>query len=116
MELGYVKIGDYYIPALKANEEPEEALTKWGLMRRNFLKEHRRGICSGMMIEGKLKEHCLAIQQQVEERINVIVEQMARAQGIDERLKASDQMQWVQMMNNIRVCAEESVLKELIYS
>ena len=101
MELEYVKCGDYYIPALRANEEPEEPLIKWGLMRRSFLKEHRRGIYSGMMAE---------------ERMDVIVEQMARAQGIDELLKASDQMQWVQMMNNIRVCAEESVLKELIYS
>ena len=87
-----------------------------GLMRRNFLKEHRRGIYSGMMLEGKLKEHCLTIQQQAEERMDVIVEQMAQVQGVDERLKASDQMQWVQMMNNIRACAEESVLKELIYS
>ena len=116
MELEYVKNGNYCIPALRANEEPDEPLTKWGLMRRNFLKEHRRGIYSGMMIEGKLKEHCFAIQQQAEERMDVIVEQMARAQGIDELLKASDQMQWVRMMNNIRVCAEESVLKELIYS
>ena len=116
MELEYVKCGDYYIPALRANEEPEEPLTKWGLMRRIFLKEHRRGIYSGMMLEGTLKEHCLSIQHQAEERMDVIVEQMTRTQGVDERLKASDQMKWVRMMNNIRVSAEESVLKELIYS
>jgi hypothetical protein len=69
-----------------------------------------------MMLEGMLRAHCLSIQHQAEERMDVIVEQLARAQGIDEWLKASDQMKWVQMMNNIRVCAEESVLKELIYS
>ena len=62
-----------------------------------------------MMLEGTLKEHCLSIQHQAEERMDVIVEQMARAQGIDERLKASDQMQWVQMINNIRASAEEIV-------
>ena len=85
-------------------------------MRRSFLKEHRRGIYSGMMLEGTLKEHCLSIQHQAEERMDVIVEQMARAQGVDERLKASDQMKWVRTMNNIQASAEESVLIELIYS
>ena len=114
MELEYVRCGDYYIPALMVNEEPEEPLTKWGLMRRNFLKEHRPGIYSGMMLEGTLKEHCLTIQHQAEERIDVLVEQMVQAQGVDEGLKASDQMSWVRMMNNIRASAEESVREELI--
>lgn len=114
MELEYVRCGDYYIPALMVNEEPEEPLTKWGLMRRNFLKEHRPGIYSGMMLEGTLYEHCLTIQHQAEERIDVLVEQMVQAQGVDEGLKASDQMSWVRMMNNIRASAEESVREELI--
>lgn len=116
MELEYVKCGEYYIPALRANEEPEEPLTKWGLMRLNFLREHRRGIYSGMMLEGKLKEHCLTIQQQAEERMDFLIKKMAQTQGVDERLKASDQMLWVRMMNNIRASAEETVLKELIFS
>lgn len=116
MELEYVKCGDYYIPALSANEEPEEPLTKWGLMRRSFLKEHRPGIYSGMMLEGTLKDHCLTIQHQAEDRMDHLVEQMAQAQGVGERLKASDQMRWVRMMNNIRASAEEIVLEELIYS
>ena len=114
MELEYVRCGDYYIPALMVNEEPEEPLTKWGLMRRNFLKEHRPGIYSGMMLEGTLYEHCLTIQHQAEERIDVLVEQMVQAQGVDGGLKASDQMSWVRMMNNIRASAEESVREELI--
>ena len=116
MEFEYVKCGDYYIPALRANDEPEESLTKWGLMRRSFLKEHRPGIYSGMMLEGTFKEHCLTIQHQAEERMDVLIEQMAKANSVDERLKASDQIRWVRVMNNIRACAEEIVLKELIYS
>ena len=116
MELEYVKCGDYYIPALRANAEPEEPLTKCGLMRRSFLKEHRPGIYSGMMLEGTLKEHCLTIQHQAEARMDVLIEQMAQTQGIDERLKTLDQMRWVRMMNNIRASTEEIVLKELIYS
>ena len=115
MELEYVKCGDYYIPALRANEEPEEPLTKWGLMRRIFLKEHRRGIYSGMMLEGTLKEHCLSIQHQAEERMDVLIKQMSQEQGVDEKLKALDQMKWVRMLNIIRASAEEMVCNEIIY-
>ena len=78
-----------------ANKEPEEALTKYGLMRKEFLKEHRRGIYTGMMLEGTLKEHCLTIQQQAEERMDVLIKQMSQEQGVDEKLKALDQMKWV---------------------
>ncbi len=91
-------------------------MTKWGLMRRDFLKDYRPGIYSGMMLEGTLKDHCLTIQHQAEERMDAFTKQMALAQGIDERLKATDQMRWGRMMNNIRAGAEEIVLKELIYS
>ncbi|WP_330392021.1 TnpV protein [Butyrivibrio fibrisolvens] len=108
--------GDYLIPNLIANSEPEEPLTKYGLMRRNFLKEHRRGTYSGMMLEGNLKEHCLMIQKQAEERMDLLTDQMAKSQGVNEALKASDQMKWVGLMNNIRASAEEIVLSELIYS
>ncbi len=114
MEILYVKAGDYYIPAVDANVELEETLTKWGLMRKSFLKEHRPGIYSGMMLEGTLYEHCLTIQHQAEERMDVLVEQMAQVQGVDERLKASDQMRWVRMINNIRACAEEIVIRDIV--
>ncbi len=97
------------------NKEPEEALTKYGLMRKEFLKEHRRGIYTGMMLEGTLKEHCLTMQQQAEERMDVLIKQMSQEQGVDEKLKALDQMKWVRMMNNIRASAEEMVCNEIIY-
>ena len=116
MELEYIKTGDYYIPTLMANKEPEEALTKYGLMRKEFLKEHRRGIYTGMMLEGTLKEHCLTMQQQAEERMDVLIKQMSQEQGVDEKLKALDQMKWVRMMNNIRASAEEMVCNEIIFS
>ena len=115
MELEYIKTGDYYIPTLMANKEPEEPLTKYGLMRKTFLKEHRRGIYTGMMLEGTRKEHCLTIQQQAEELMDVLIKQMSREQGVDEKLKALDQMKWVRMMNNIRASAEEMVCNEIIY-
>ena len=115
MELEYIKTGDYYIPTLMANKEPEKPLTKYGLMRKTFLKEHRRGIYTGMMLEGTLKEHCLTIQQQAEELMDVLIKQMSREQGVDEKLKALDQMKWARMMNIIRASAEEMVCNEIIY-
>jgi hypothetical protein len=68
-----------------------------------------------MMLEGTLKEHCLTMQQQAEELMDVLIKQMSREQGLDEKLKALDQMKWVRMMNNIRASAEEMVCNEIIY-
>ena len=68
MELSYHQEGDYLIPNIEANEEPEESLTKYGMLRETFLKEHHEGIYTGKLLSGKLTEHCLMIQKQAEER------------------------------------------------
>ncbi|MFW5553447.1 MAG: TnpV protein [Roseburia inulinivorans] len=115
MKLTYEKNGDYLIPNLISNEEPQGTLTKYGLMRKNFLKEHRKGIYQGMILKGTLKEHCLETQEQAEQRMEMLTGQMAQKEGVNEELKAADQMSWVAKMNNIRQSAEEIVLKELIY-
>ena len=116
MQIEYIQSGDFQIPNLIANKEPEGTLTKYGLMRRSFLKEHRRGVYSGMLLKGTLKEHCLTIQEQAEQRMDLLTDQMAKDQGVDEQMKRNDQMKWVGLMNNIRNSAEEIVLSELIYS
>ena len=115
MKLTYEKNGDYLIPNLTANEEPEGTLTKYGLMRKNFLQEHRKGIYQGMILTGELKAHCLEIQEQAEQRMEALSEQMAKAEGVNEELKAADQMAWVGAMNSIRNRAEEIILREMIY-
>ena len=84
-------------------------------MRKNFLKEHRGGIYQGMILTGELKAHCLEVQRQAEERMDFLTAQMAKTEGVTEEMKASDQMKWVGMMNNIRHSAEEIVREELIY-
>ena len=116
MQIESIQNGDYQIPNLIANSEPEEPLTKYGLMRKNFLKEHRRGIYTGMKLQGTLKEHCLKIQEQAEQRMDLLTEQMAKRQGVNEQMKRNNQMMWVGLMNNIRSSAEEIVLSEMIYS
>ncbi len=104
------------IPNLIPDPEPEGELRKFGLMRKSYLEKHRRGIYSGLLLSGELKKHLLMIQEQAEERFDLLVAQMAEKEGVTERLKADDQMLWVRRMNNIRARAEEIVLNDMIYS
>ncbi len=84
-------------------------------MRKSYLKNHRRGIYSGLLLSGELKKHLLIIQNQAEERFDLLVEQMAEREEVTEQLKEQDQMLWVQRMNSIRARAEEIVREEIIY-
>ena len=115
MNLTYEKCGDYLIPNLIPDPEPEGELRKFGLMRKSYLENHRRGIYSGLLLSGELKKHLLMIQEQAEERFDLLVEQMTKQEGVTEQLKAQDQMLWVRRMNNIRARAEEIVREEIIY-
>lgn len=115
MELIYEKCGDYLVPNLMPNQEPEGELRKFGLMRKSYLENHRRGIYSGLLLSGELKKHLLMIQEQAEERFDLLVEQMAKQEGVTEQLKEQAQMLWVRRMNNIRARAEEIVREEIIY-
>ena len=115
MNVTYEKCGDYLIPNLIPDPEPEGELRKFGLMRKSYLENHRRGIYSGLLLSGELKKHLLLIQEQAEERFDLLVEQMAKQEGVTEKLKAQDQMLWVQRMDSIRARAEEIVREEIIY-
>ena len=115
MNLTYEKCGDYLIPNLIPNPEPEGELRKFGLMWKSYLENHRRGIYAGLLLSGELKKHLLMIQEQAEERFDLLVEQMAKQEGVTEQLKAQEQMLWIRRMNNIRNVAEEIVLKEIVY-
>lgn len=116
MEFIYEKCGDYLVPNLMPNQEPEGELRKFGLMRKSYLENHRRGIYSGLLLSGELKKHLLMIQEQAGERFDLLVEQMAKQEGVTEQFKEPAQMLWVQRMNNIRARAEEIVLNDIIYS
>ena len=91
-------------------------LGKYARMRKRFLQEHRKITYTNLLTSGKLNNHLAEVQQTAQRRMEEIVAQMAKAQGVTEELKASDQMKWVQMMNNLQNAAEETVLAELIYN
>ena len=114
MELTYRTEGDYRLPNLDVPEAPE--VGKYGMLRRSYLANHRRGIYTGMLLTGELNSHLEEIDRQATEMVEKLVEKMAAEQGVTESLKASDQMKWVGLMNNFKASAEEVVMKELVYA
>ena len=113
MKLTYHTEGEYLIPDLIAPESP--AVGPWGMRRLAYLRQHRRPIYSGMLMNGSLNAHLEEIDRTAEEMTELLMAQMAEREGVTEKLKAEDQMAWVQAMNSIRSRAEEIVLAELIY-
>lgn len=112
----YTQVGDYLLPDLKLPEEEQQPIGVWGQRHRRYLKEHRRASYATLFTSGKLN-NCLAdIDRQAEEMFLRLVNQMAKAEGVTEQLKADNQMEWVGRMNNIRNRAMEIVSNELIYT
>lgn len=112
--MSYMLHGDYYLPDLVLNEE-EPTYGKYGMLRKQFLKEHRSARYQYMLLTGKLNEHLNQIDQEVREQVETLMEQMTEKQGVTEELKAQDQMKWVRLMINIKSSAEEIVVKNTIY-
>ena len=96
-------------------EAPRQAIGHYGRLRLNYLREHRPGLYTRLILSGKLYEHLAEIDQTSRRRMEQIIPRMAQAEGVDEILKAKDQMVWVGRMNSIRQRAEEMILQELIY-
>ena len=115
-KLTYIRCGDYDIPNLKLSEQPETSIGKYGRMRKSYLKEHRPILYTNLLTSGTLHRHLAEIDQACNERMAIIVSDMARQEGVTEALKAADQMEWVRRMNSIRSRAEEIVLTELVYA
>ena len=112
--LSYTLHGDYYLPDLKINEE-EPAYGKYGIMLKQFLKEHRSARYQYLVLTGKLTEHLNQVDKEAREKVEMLMEQMAEQWGVTEELKMQDQMEWVRRMNNIKTNAEEIVYKNIIF-
>ena len=109
------KSGDYYLPNLTIEDQEMQSIGKYGRMRKRYLKEHRPVLYSNMLLEGKLFQHLAEIDQAYEDRMELIIRQMAEQEGVTRALKATDQMEWVAHMNSIRNRADEIVLHELVH-
>lgn len=113
--LTYMLCGDYYLPDLNLSDADKTPLGRYGRMRLNYLREHRPGLYTRLILSSKLYKHLAEIDQTSRHRMEQIIPRMSRAEGVDENLKAMNQIAWVGRMNNIRQRAEEIILAELIY-
>jgi hypothetical protein len=115
MELTYTKTGEYLIPNLMMDEQPEGDIGVYGRMRKRFLKEHRKGTYNAMLMKGTLTQHLIETNEAAQDMMDKLIKQMAAVEGVTEALKRSDQMAWVGRMNSIRARADEIVRNDLIY-
>ena len=112
----YRLVGDYYLPNLVlTGSEKRIKLGKYGRMRLHFLKNNKKAEYTILLMDNKLQKHLIDIDETANERIELIINQMTEKENITEDLKANNPMEWVSRMNNIKNCAEEIILKELIY-
>ncbi len=117
-ELGgrYERQGDYLIPCLTVLAEEEQPIGTWGQRHLDYLKQYRRVTYTNLLTSGKLNAYLADIDRQAQERFEQLIEGMKQAQGITERLKEENALEWVQRLNNVRACAREIVEKEIIYA
>ncbi len=114
-EITYHREGDYLIPDLYLPKQPEKHIGKYGRLRLNYLKEHKRGLYTELLISGTLKQHLIEIDENATDEVNELIKQIAEQENINEYLKEHHQMEWVQAMNNIKNRAEEIVFNEILY-
>ena len=113
--ISYTLVGDYYLPNLKLEQEEKVQLNKYGLLRLDYLKEHKKVDFSIMFMNRTLNKHLKEVQELAQARVNELVEQLKAKSGLTEDMKNTDMLYWVGTMNAIKSQAEEIVLKELIY-
>ena len=116
-ELGgkYERQGDYLIPCIALPAEEEQPIGTWGQRHLDYLKQYRKVTYTNLLTSGKLNTYLADIDRQAQERFERLIEGMKQAQGITERLKEENALEWVQHLNNIRACAREIVNGEIIF-
>lgn len=113
--IDYVLVADYYIPELKLPEE-ERPIGKYGCMHREYLRENNPMLFNDLVLSCQLWTYLADINDQAQERLQVIISQMQKAESVTEKMKADNQWEWIQRMNSIYNRAEEILLNELIYN
>ena len=112
----YTRVGDFLIPDLVMDEQPEGQIGKYGRIRLEYLKKWKKGLYNDLLLSGMLWKHLLDIDRDAQDEFEVIVRQTAKAEDVTEELKKQDQIEWVQRMNSIRDRADEFVRQNLIYT
>lgn len=114
MDITYTKHGAYYYPDLTLPPQPTSDISRFGRMRKKYLKEHQPDTFALMLMENTLTQHLIDVDHQANEQIDLITVQLAQAEGVTEDLKARNQLAWIQAMNSCRVRAEELIIREVV--
>ena len=114
MTITYTPIGDYLLTNLAPSESPK--VGRWGMLRFNYLRKHQETLYTIMLMENTMNHHLEEIDRQAQKMEQQLISQLAQQEGVTERLKAENQMEWVARMNSIRNRADEIVLNDLIYA
>lgn len=112
----YVQQGDYYLPCLSLPEEEQKPVGIWGQRHLRYIKEHKRAFYTSLLTSCKLNSYLADVDEQAEKMFSRLVKQLAEQENVTEKLKAENQMLWVQKMNNIHNRATEVVISDLIYA
>lgn len=116
MNISYTKIEDYLLPNLVLKYTEYHNLGKYGLLKLNYLKKEKKGFYTILLMKNKLNDYLHNFENEVTEKINYLIQQLAQQEGITEELKERNQLLWVGKMNNIKNCAEEIILSESMYT
>ena len=115
--LDYTLVNDHYLPNLTAAAPTEQHPTgRWGRLHKRYLKEHHPIRYNQLLLSGELDSYLAKLDKQAEEQLALIIRQMQEAEGVDEALKAADQLEWVRRMNSIRNRAEEIILRKIVFN
>lgn len=114
--LWYELQGDYYLPCLKLPEREQQPVGLWGQRHLRYIRQHRKVLYLNLLTSGKLNGYLASLDEQAEEMFSRLIKQMAKCEGVTEKLKADNQMEWVGRMNNIRQRVTEVVNEEIVYS
>ena len=116
MNIEYVKKGDYLLPNLVIENQNYGEINKYGLLRLNYIKEHKRGLYQALLMKNELTNHLLSVSNEANERLKILMNNYIKNdEKLSEKSKENNQIEWVKLMNNYKNTADEIILKELIY-
>lgn len=117
MELKYIKTGDYELPNLTLNNNKKGTINKYGMLRLDYLKEHKKALYTTLLMKDKITNHLISVSKDADNLLNNLMESYKKSdEKISEKSKETNQIEWVKLMNNYKNTAEEIILKEIIYT
>ena len=117
MELKYTKIGDYELPNLTLNDNKKGTINKYGMLRLDYLKAHKKALYTSLLMKDELTNHLISVSKDAEDLLNALMENYKKSdEKLSEKSKETNQFEWVKLMNNYKNTAEETILKEIIYT